>query len=79
MLAERTARRRAAWSRSQDGAVAVEFALVLPVLVMLLLGVTTTGISYSHAIGAASAAKGGIALRRHRRRHCDRRLGQRCD
>ena len=46
-------------SRNQRGAVAVEFALVLPVLVMLLLGVTTTGISYSHAIGATNAVREG--------------------
>ena len=46
-------------TRTERGAVAVEFALVLPVLVMLLLGITTSGISYSHAIGATNAVREG--------------------
>ncbi len=43
----------------ERGAVAVEFALVLPVLVMLLLGITTAGLSYSHAIGLTNAVREG--------------------
>lgn len=39
--------------------MAVEFALVLPLLVMLLLGVTTTGLSYSRAIGVTNAVREG--------------------
>ena len=46
-------------TRTECGAVAVEFALVLPVLVILLLGITTSGISYSHAIGATNAVREG--------------------
>ena len=59
MLAGATADGTRGRTHTERGAVAVEFALVLPVLVMLLLGVTTTGISYSHAIGAASAVREG--------------------
>ena len=43
-------------SRLETGAVAVEFALVLPLLVILLLGITTSGLSYTHAIGGSIAA-----------------------
>ena len=46
-------------TRTETGAVAVEFALVLPVLVMLLLGITTSGLSYTHAIGATNAVREG--------------------
>lgn len=45
--------------RDARGAVAVEFALVLPLLVMLLLGITTAGLSYSHAIGVTNAVREG--------------------
>lgn len=45
--------------RAQDGAVAVEFALVLPLVIMLLLGITTAGVSYSHAIGVTNAVREG--------------------
>lgn len=41
------------------GAAAVEFALVLPVLVMLLLGVATSGLSYTRAIGLTNAVREG--------------------
>jgi Flp pilus assembly protein TadG len=43
----------------QRGAVAVEFAVVLPVLVMLLFGITTSGISLTHAIGLSNAVREG--------------------
>jgi hypothetical protein len=39
------------------GAVAIEFALILPLLVMLLFGVTTAGISLTHAIGLSNAVR----------------------
>ncbi len=43
----------------EQGAVAVEFAFVLPVLVALLLGLTTAGLSYSRAIGVTNAVREG--------------------
>src|SRR5687768_2460716 len=45
--------------RNADGAVAVEFALIFPLLVMLLLGTTTAGLSYSRAVGLANATREG--------------------
>src|SRR4051794_37175562 len=44
---------------SESGASAVEFALVLPLLVMLLLGTVTGGIAYSHGIGLSNAVREG--------------------
>lgn len=46
-------------SRDERGAVAVEFALVVPILVVLLIGTVTTGISYSRAIGVTNAVREG--------------------
>lgn len=46
-------------ARPDRGAVAVEFALILPLLVMLLLGVTTSGLSYSNALGVTNAVREG--------------------
>lgn len=43
--------------RDERGAIAVEFALVLPLLVMLILGAVTGGFSYSRAIGVQSAVR----------------------
>lgn len=43
----------------EDGAVAVEFALIFPLLAMMLLGIVTTGISYSHALGLTNAVREG--------------------
>lgn len=45
--------------RDDRGAAAVEFALVVPILLMLLLGITTGGLSYSHALGATNAVREG--------------------
>jgi hypothetical protein len=45
--------------RSQRGAAAVEFALVFPLLVMLLLGITTGGLSFSKALGSTDAVREG--------------------
>ncbi len=50
-------RRRAA--QAEQGAVAVEFALVLPLLVLLLLGTLTAGLAYSRAIGIQNAVREG--------------------
>jgi Flp pilus assembly protein TadG len=45
--------------RGEDGAAAVEFALVLPVLVIVLLGMVTGGMSFSNAIGVQNAVREG--------------------
>ena len=45
--------------RDESGAVAVEFALILPILVMLLLGVTTAGLTYSDHLAITNAAREG--------------------
>ena len=39
--------------------MAVEFALVLPLVVMLLLGTVTAGLSYAHSIGLTNAVREG--------------------
>jgi Flp pilus assembly protein TadG len=49
------ARRR----RPETGASAVEFALVVPLLVMLLLGITTAGLGLNNALGTTDAVREG--------------------
>ena len=44
---------------SEAGASAVEFALVVPLLVMLLLGVTTAGMGMNNALGTTDAVREG--------------------
>jgi Flp pilus assembly protein TadG len=44
---------------SERGAAALEFALVVPVILMVIIGAVTTGISYSNAIGATNAVREG--------------------
>jgi Flp pilus assembly protein TadG len=39
--------------------VAVEFALVFPLLVMLLFGIITAGISFAHSLGLTNAVREG--------------------
>ena len=39
--------------------MAVEFALVLPLLAMLLLGTVTAGIAFSHSLGLTNAVREG--------------------
>jgi Flp pilus assembly protein TadG len=46
-------------SREARGATAVEFALLLPVLVMLLLGILTSGLTYSRGISLSNAVREG--------------------
>lgn len=46
-------------ARREGGAVAVEFALIFPVLVMLLAGIVTAGMSYTNAIGLTNAVREG--------------------
>jgi Flp pilus assembly protein TadG len=48
------------WVRRRErGAVAVEFALVLPILIMLLIGTVTAGFEYSRAMGLTNAVREG--------------------
>ncbi|HET7387901.1 MAG TPA: TadE/TadG family type IV pilus assembly protein [Nocardioidaceae bacterium] len=46
-------------ARSQSGAVAVEFALVLPILGMLMFGIITFGLAYSDKVALANAVREG--------------------
>lgn len=41
---------------------AVEFALILPVLVMLLFGITTTGLAYNDHLSVSNAVREGARL-----------------
>lgn len=45
--------------RTERGAVAVEFALILPLLAMFLLGTVTVGVSFSHHLGLTNAVREG--------------------
>ena len=46
----------------ERGVAAVEFALVLPMLVMLLFGVTTAGLAYNDNLSIANAVREGARL-----------------
>ena len=46
-------------SKRRRGAVVVEFALVLPILVALLLGVTTAGLAYNKKLNMTYATREG--------------------
>lgn len=46
-------------TRGESGAAAVEFAMVLPILVIVVLGIVTGGMSYSNAIGIQNAVREG--------------------
>jgi Flp pilus assembly protein TadG len=48
--------------RDERGVSAVEFALVLPLLVMLLFGVTTAGLAYNDKLSIANAVREGARL-----------------
>ncbi len=54
-MPRRTLRRR----RSEEGASAVEFALVVPLLLMLLFGIISTGLVFSDHLSATNAAREG--------------------
>jgi Flp pilus assembly protein TadG len=49
--------RRAHARRAERGAAALEFALVVPVLVMLLVGIVTGGVTYSRGIALTDAVR----------------------
>jgi Flp pilus assembly pilin Flp len=51
-----------AWSRRQDGAAAVEFALLLPLLVLLLFGFIQFGTAFNSRIQATNAAREAARL-----------------
>lgn len=46
----------------ERGAVAVEFALILPVLLLLILGIIEFGIAFNHQQGLHAAAREGARL-----------------
>lgn len=48
--------------RGQDGAAAVEFALLLPLLVLLLFGFIQFGIAFNTKIQATNAAREGARM-----------------
>lgn len=48
--------------RDARGAVAVEFALILPLLAMLLLGIFTFGLTYSNHLGLTNTVREGARL-----------------
>jgi Flp pilus assembly pilin Flp len=52
-------RRHAEGRLRERGALAVEFALVAPLVIMLLIGTVTTGVSYSHTLGVTNAVREG--------------------
>lgn len=52
-------RDRAERKRGEGGAAAVEFALILPVLVMLLFGIITVGLAYADHIAVTNAVREG--------------------
>jgi Flp pilus assembly pilin Flp len=50
------------WNRREDGAAAVEFALLLPLLVLLLFGFIQFGIAFNSRIQATNAAREAARL-----------------
>lgn len=48
--------------RTEHGAVAVEFALILPLLAMLLLGIITFGLTYSNHLALTNTVREGARL-----------------
>jgi Flp pilus assembly pilin Flp len=49
-------------SRGEDGAAAVEFALLLPLLILLLFGFIQFGLAFNTRIQATNAAREGARL-----------------
>ena len=48
--------------KSEKGASAVEFAIILPILVMLIFGIVQFGIAYNNYIALTHAAREGARL-----------------
>jgi Flp pilus assembly protein TadG len=55
-------RRRRAGGSVERGAVAVEFALVLPILVMLMFGIFSAGVAYSDHLAVTNSVREGARL-----------------
>lgn len=53
---------RARASRRDDGAAAVEFALVLPLLMMLVFGIISFGILFAQQLSLGNGARQGARL-----------------
>lgn len=54
-----TGRRHLRSLRADDGQAAVEFAIVVPALIALLLGILQCGIAFSHYVTVTDAARAG--------------------
>ena len=54
--------RNAATPRTERGAAAVEFAIVLPLLIILVFGIIEFSIAYNHKQGLHAAAREGARL-----------------
>ena len=61
-MAARWRRRRLSRSRPENGAVAVEFALVVPILMMVFFGMITFGLTYNDNLSISNAAREGARL-----------------
>ncbi len=48
--------------KKQKGAAAVEFAIILPILIMLVFGIIEFGIAYNNWISLTHAAREGVRL-----------------
>ena len=57
MLASHVSRRSS--RRNERGASAVEFALIVPVIILLLMGTVSTGLSYNDHVSLTNAAREG--------------------
>jgi Flp pilus assembly protein TadG len=55
----RTSVSRSGKRRSESGASAVEFALIVPVVVLLLMGTVSTGLTYNDHVSLTNAAREG--------------------
>ena len=44
-------------AHSERGAAAMEFALIVPIVLMVIIGAVTSGIAYSNAIGVTNAVR----------------------
>ncbi len=56
------ARRKDKTNRSERGASSIEFALILPVLIMILIGVFEFGMAYNNYLAITHAAREGARL-----------------